>query len=429
MGGTAVLVAGFTSHITRFFPHPPAPLPGGKGEIFSFLMQGASPLASPGLNPGGAGAGGAILRRAGGLPQRCRITLPSLSPMGGTAVLVAGFTSHITRFFPHPPDPRSQSALPPWGRGRFLVFLCKGLRPLHPRGLNPGGAGTGAAYHAPVGGLPRRCRITLPSLSPTGGTAVLVAGFTSHITKFYPLSPRPALAERSSPMGKGEFFWFSYARGFAPCIPGAEPGRHRSRGGVSRASGGLPRRCRMTLPSLSPTGGTAVLVAGFTSHITKFYPLSPRPALAERSSPMGKGEIFGLFRRGLPPPAPLRLNPGGTGAGGSVSAPTGGAGGAGTVCHGAGRERRTASAIHSGKVLGGLGASFKKPPNASLPWCPAGRVCHGAGANAGLHQQFIREKFLGVWGLLSRSPQRFFVSSFLRVFSVIPHLRSADSMT
>ena len=32
-------------------PHPPAPLPSGKGEIFCFLMQGASPLASPGLNP------------------------------------------------------------------------------------------------------------------------------------------------------------------------------------------------------------------------------------------------------------------------------------------------------------------------------------------------------------------------------------------
>ena len=31
-------------------PHPPAPLPGGKGGIFCFLMQGASPLASPGLN-------------------------------------------------------------------------------------------------------------------------------------------------------------------------------------------------------------------------------------------------------------------------------------------------------------------------------------------------------------------------------------------
>ena len=32
-------------------PYPPDPLPGGKGEIFSFLMQGASPLASPGAEP------------------------------------------------------------------------------------------------------------------------------------------------------------------------------------------------------------------------------------------------------------------------------------------------------------------------------------------------------------------------------------------
>ena len=33
-------------------PHPPNPLPNGKGEIFCFLMQGASPLASPGAEPG-----------------------------------------------------------------------------------------------------------------------------------------------------------------------------------------------------------------------------------------------------------------------------------------------------------------------------------------------------------------------------------------
>ena len=37
-------------------PHPPNPLPNGKGEIFCFLMQGASPLASPGLNPGDTGS-------------------------------------------------------------------------------------------------------------------------------------------------------------------------------------------------------------------------------------------------------------------------------------------------------------------------------------------------------------------------------------
>ena len=32
-------------------PSPRPPSPPGKGEIFCFLMQGASPLASPGLNP------------------------------------------------------------------------------------------------------------------------------------------------------------------------------------------------------------------------------------------------------------------------------------------------------------------------------------------------------------------------------------------
>ena len=36
-----------------FCPHPPCPRPGGKGENQSFLMQGASPLASPRLNPCG----------------------------------------------------------------------------------------------------------------------------------------------------------------------------------------------------------------------------------------------------------------------------------------------------------------------------------------------------------------------------------------
>ena len=37
-------------------PIPPAPFPAGRGRGYSFLMQGASPLASPGLNPGGAGS-------------------------------------------------------------------------------------------------------------------------------------------------------------------------------------------------------------------------------------------------------------------------------------------------------------------------------------------------------------------------------------
>ena len=222
-------------------------------------------------------------------------------------------------------------------------------------------------------------------------------------------------------MGKGEILGFLMQGASPLASPGLNPGGTGAGGAILRRAGGLPQRCRITLPSLSPMGGAAVWVAGFTSHITRFSPHPPNPL------PGGKGEFFGLFRRGLPPPAPLRLNPGDTGAGAAYHAPSGGA-----------RAER-------------------------------GRFVTGRGANAGLRQQFIREKFLGVWGLLSRSPRTlpcpgarrgrfvmgrartpdcssnsfgksswgfggFFqeapnVSSYLRIFSVIPHLRSADSMT
>ena len=109
----------------------------GRGRFFSFLMQGAAPLASPGLNPGSTGAGGEPRARRGtAIPVACqpyssgirRGGLPSLSPARPAFSFIS---------FPYPPDPRSQSALPPWGRGRILVFLCKGLPPLASPGLNP----------------------------------------------------------------------------------------------------------------------------------------------------------------------------------------------------------------------------------------------------------------------------------------------------
>ena len=179
----------------NFFPlSPQSPFPSGEGGVFWFSYARGFAPCIPEAEPGRHRSRGAILRQAGGLPRRCRITLPSLSPAGGAggfgrriflpprcpaggaAVLLAGFASRITRFFPHPPDPRSQSALPLRGRGRFFGLFRRGLPPPAPLRLNPRGAGAGAAYHAPMGGLPRRCRITLPSLSPMGGPAVLVAG-------------------------------------------------------------------------------------------------------------------------------------------------------------------------------------------------------------------------------------------------------------
>ena len=58
-------------------PQPPSPA--GKGETYSFLMQGASPLAFPGLNPGGTGYPCRLRSRrgAGGLaPARHWLSLP-----------------------------------------------------------------------------------------------------------------------------------------------------------------------------------------------------------------------------------------------------------------------------------------------------------------------------------------------------------------
>ena len=142
---------------------------------------------------------------------------------------------------PIPPTPL------PGGKGEIFVLFCRGLAP--PASLR---------------------------LSPRG------IGFFCRGSAFLPPSPRPPSRR------EGGAFWFSYARGSAPCIPGAEPGRHwLNRGGW---------RPRHPL-RLSP-GGT-----GYFLPRQCFLPPSPRPP-----SPVGKGELFGLFCRGLAPPAPLLLN-------------------------------------------------------------------------------------------------------------------------
>ena len=68
--------------------------------------------------------------------MRCRLVLP----------VVSGWAACFPcRRFPLPsacfPAPIPPTPFPQRGRGGFIVILCKGLRPLHPRGLNPGGTG------------------------------------------------------------------------------------------------------------------------------------------------------------------------------------------------------------------------------------------------------------------------------------------------
>ena len=176
----------------------------------------------------------------------------------GACLLCRLPTLPLVCFFAPIPPTRARRALFPAGRGRFFVLFCRGLAPPAPLRLSPGGTG----YF-----LPRQC--------------------------FLPPSPRPPSRR------EGGNFLFSYARGSAPCIPGAEPGRHwLNRGAPPLAS-----------PGRSPDG------IGFFCRISAFCPHPPDPL------PGGKGEIFVLFCRGLTPPAPLQLNPRSTGSIGGLAPP------------------------------------------------------------------------------------------------------------
>ena len=101
----------------------------------------------------------------------------------------------------------------------------------------------------------------------------------------------PARARRALfPSGEGGDFLFSYARDFAPCIPGAEPARHWEMGANHAPGGGACLVCCL------PT----VPLACFPAPI-------PPPALAERSSPAGRGRFFVFLCKGLRPLHPRGL--------------------------------------------------------------------------------------------------------------------------
>ncbi len=87
-------------------------------------MQGASPLASPRLNPGGTGAGAAYRALAGGLPRRCRLTLPSLYPAGGGGWGCRSILPLVFFFAPIPLPP-----FPSGEGGHPKVYFAGGFAP------------------------------------------------------------------------------------------------------------------------------------------------------------------------------------------------------------------------------------------------------------------------------------------------------------
>ena len=117
---------------------PPSPRPPSRreGGAQGYFMQGAPPLASPGAEPGRHGKRGANHTPGRGACLSCR--LPTLTL--------------VCFFAPIPPPALAERSSPP-GKGEPKVISCKGLRPLHPRGLNPGGTGKEGRTIRPAEGL------------------------------------------------------------------------------------------------------------------------------------------------------------------------------------------------------------------------------------------------------------------------------------
>ncbi len=173
--GACLLCRPLTPPLACFFaPIPPTPFPSGEGgRLKVILCKGLRPLHPRGLNPCGTCSPCRCGARRGACPQRCRFGGRWRHPAGGLPSLSPAYPAFSLPFRPHPPA-RARRALFPAGRGRLKVILCKGLRPLHPRGLNPCGTC-----------LPSRCgarRGACPGVAgsagvgaPCGGLAFFVA--------------------------------------------------------------------------------------------------------------------------------------------------------------------------------------------------------------------------------------------------------------
>ena len=129
---------------------------------------------------------------------------------------------------PHPPAPL------PGGKGETKSLFRRGLRPRHPC-IRPFAALTVPAVQVPCGGL--------PCLPPAAPCLYLL---------FCPPIPPPPF-----PGVEGGALRLFYARGFAPCIPGAEPARHWGRGRTTHPAGGVPSES----PTRRKTDRTAFLLA------------------------------------------------------------------------------------------------------------------------------------------------------------------------
>ena len=154
--------------------------------------------------------------------------------------------------------------------------------------------GQGRVIPHPAGGLPLRCRLTLPPLYPAGGLPSLPPATPAFSLLYCPIPPAPF------PVGRGRPRLF-HARGFAPCIPGAEPGRHWGRGRTTHPAGELAPAVPAYLAAAVPGGGACLLCRPLPLPLACFVAPVP-PTRARRALfPAGRGRPRLFHARGFAP--------------------------------------------------------------------------------------------------------------------------------
>ena len=142
VGGLAFSVAGFACRCSNCLPPSPLPpFPAGRGSFSLSYARGFAPCI-PGAEPG-----------------RHWLSLRGRCPAGGWLFRFPDLPAVAVPFCPHPPSPRSQSALPLRGRGEIFSFLMQGASPLASPGAEPGRRGLNLRWRCPAGACPSGRRL------------------------------------------------------------------------------------------------------------------------------------------------------------------------------------------------------------------------------------------------------------------------------
>ena len=211
-------------------------------------MQGASPLASPGLNPGGTGFSfGKRCPKGGlspGLPAGSAVPVPE----GGLPALPPADLAVCLLFCPHPPTPPSRR------EGGVSKFILPGASP--PAPLRPGGKRHWLYFWkaVPEGGLSPELPADSAVPVPEGGLACFAACRPCLELTFLPPSPRPPSRREG---GVSKFI-----------LPGASPPAPLRPGG---------KRHWLFLWKAVPEGGLAYFIACRPCRLFTVFPPSPYP--------------------------------------------------------------------------------------------------------------------------------------------------------